>query len=365
MFVSRVAPFSLLPLLVPESTQAPASDVSTSVGPWPSRFVFAPGDNNAPVRVPYEPQEPKQDPQRIITDADLYGKMYDSDGNLSIRGPSSNDLQQDQIGDCYLLAALGAVADQQPDKIKTAITYDPATQNFHVTLYQLDSGFLWIDRDVVTKTIEVTQADLQDNIRRQGGSKLDNGYTDSAWVAVMETAIAKLHDGNWNDGLDEGYNNLVGTNHGGFSWSDGYINASEVMFVVTGRREERFSGKLFYPYGNYGDNDNYTRLFADAFYTWIDDALKRHAAVTLSTDPESTYSPVGRNGEQDGLRDDHQYVLRKITKDPDGTIQITLLDPHGNNLNVDDQPGSASAEITVDLQTLIKLNSLEQIRIEG
>src|SRR5688572_9850235 len=47
--------------------------------------------------------------------------------------PGAADIDQDALGDCYLVAVMGALADRQPDRIRNAIQFDPATGNYTVT----------------------------------------------------------------------------------------------------------------------------------------------------------------------------------------------------------------------------------------
>src|SRR5687767_6207754 len=78
----------------------------------------APGNVGAPAR-------PQQTPR--FEGNDLYGPG----GN-----PRAADIDQDSIGDCYFVATIGALAEKQPDRIKNAIDYDPATGNYTVKLHK-------------------------------------------------------------------------------------------------------------------------------------------------------------------------------------------------------------------------------------
>lgn len=116
-------------------------------------------------------------PQFVWTDADLY------------RGdPSGADINQDGIGDCYLMATMGAIAHANPQAIRDRIEYHPATGEFGVTLWD---GTQW-------RHIPVTQADIDANVAARGGSGVDTPdpgvvNRDAAlWPAVLESAYAKM-----------------------------------------------------------------------------------------------------------------------------------------------------------------------------
>jgi hypothetical protein len=54
--------------------------------------------------------------------------------------------------------------------------------------------------------VPVTQADVEDNIRREGGGTADNKKGNPIWPSVMETAFAKLYDPNpQNSSLTDAY----------------------------------------------------------------------------------------------------------------------------------------------------------------
>ncbi|PRC47675.1 hypothetical protein C6A85_83735, partial [Mycobacterium sp. ITM-2017-0098] len=106
------------------------------------------------------------------TDADLYQGA-----------PAGPDVNQDGIGDCYLVATMSAVANADPQWIKDRISYDPRTGLFDVTMWD---GTDW-------RHITVTQADIDANIAAGGASGVDNHVTGAPlWPAVLESAYAKM-----------------------------------------------------------------------------------------------------------------------------------------------------------------------------
>jgi hypothetical protein len=251
--------------------------------------------------------------------ADLYGPS----GN-----PSEQDIMQNSLGDCYFVATLGAVADQQPGRIKNAISFDVSTGTFNVKMYRPDG---------TTVTIPVTQQDITDNKNRGGGSKLDNGGG-PIWPAVMETAYAKMNDSNWSNGLAEGYNIIGG---GGF--------ADNAMQTVTGSKGTDLQplGGIFFAVP--------TAIKSDILYTQISDALAQGKAVTLSTRVETS--------GQDGLVDAHTYIVDSVYKDASGAVKVVLRNPWGTNVNAGEGANWSGAGIIVDMNTLINTQGLGFINV--
>lgn len=274
--------------------------------------------HSKPLDGPKTPAAPRFDA------ADLYGKG----------GPTARDIEQDSLGDCYFVATLGALANQRPELIRDAISYDPKSGNFQVKLH--------IDGREVSTT--VTQSELEYNLQRQGGSTVDNttGKDGPIWPAVMETAYAKVLDSNPADGLKEGFDKLGA---GG--------KARDALEVVTGDRGDdlTFSKGWFESQGDAVD-----RLGRQA-----EAALANGRPLTLSTDPESRSLMDrlrGREGKQDGLVDNHVYVVEKVAK-VDGEYMVTLRNPWATNTGVNEGKDSSSPTITVKLSDLVETGGLE------
>lgn len=97
--------------------------------------------------------------------------------------PQGSDVNQDGIGDCYLVATMSAIANANPQWIKDRISYDPHTGMFDVTMWD---GHEW-------RHIPVTQADIDANIAAKGASGVDNQVAGAPlWPAVLESAYAKM-----------------------------------------------------------------------------------------------------------------------------------------------------------------------------
>ncbi len=240
--------------------------------------------------------------------------LYSGSGPNEV--PRARDIQQDNLNDCYFVGPLGSLADQQPQRIKDAIRYNPETGNFTVTMYKDNAG------KAEAVQIEVTQAELKDNVNRGGGSTVDNGAGKTPmWPMVYETAFAKMHDTNPSDGLTEGYRNI----------EFGYSSAS--MFTLTGKQgTDIFVGDIKTPEA------------AEAAYKQVSDALAAKQPVVLDTRVETT--------GQDNLLDAHTYIVNRIYKDEKGEAMVELRNPLGHN-NDGEGKDSNSATVNVKLSELI------------
>lgn len=260
--------------------------------------------------------------------------------------PRATDIQQDRIGDCYFVATMGAVADQQPDRIRDAIKFDPATGNYTVTLHKKEWG--WLPPGYQTKEVKipVTQQEIEDNLKRGGGSTVDNnpGTDKPIWPAVMETAYAKMHDSDWSNGLAQGYKEIDGG------------KAYDAMFAITGTEGDNIK-----PVGMFGG-----KVGADMMEAQISKALADGKPVTLSTDPENRSLGdilTGGKGKQDGLVDNHVYTVERVYKDSNGEVKVELRNPWGSNNNVGEGKDTPNATITVNLKDLIDTGGLEYVNV--
>jgi len=261
-----------------------------------------------------------------FSDANLYGPS----------GPSGNDIVQNAIGDCYFVATLGSLARDNPTIIKKAIYYDSTTQRFRVTLY---------DKLGNLRYIWVTQAELEDNVTRQGGSTVDNtGKYERTWPAVIETAFAKMFDSNPLDGLGEGYRKL---NQGGF--------AADALLAITGNSGTKLTYTYYFGLGTSGS--------VYLLGARVENALLQGKSVTLSTDPERDTRSwfqqlMGDPITQDGLVDNHVYVVHSIVKNG-LDWNVTVRNPWGTNTGVGEGKDTASATMAVSLKLLVDTRGLE------
>ena len=267
--------------------------------------------------------------------------LYDVSGN-----PKGADIEQDSLGDCYFVSTLGAIADQQPQRIKDAIQYDEKSGNFTVTMHEKYDNNGWLPgghKERETK-VEVTQLDLGYNLQRRGGSKVDNnpGTDGPIWPAVIETAYAKNHDKDWSDGIKQGFDKIA---DGGWP--------KDAMFAVTGKEGEVMS---------IGSE----KKDIDAAYDKINQALCDRQPITLATQEE-------RQGfwkwlfraqvPQDGLRDNHAYQLTEIRRDANDEILVKVRNPWATNAGVGEGMDTPNPVVEVKLKTLVETGGLGSINI--
>lgn len=112
-------------------------------------------------------------------------------------GPVISDVEQQQIGDCYLLAAAIAVLHTNPNRIRQ-IFGNPANldeQSYTVHLYRRDLSTLHIEE----RTYTVDRSMLARDVRHSGpGSSISRPFSASdigAWVPLLERAYAEHAQG--------------------------------------------------------------------------------------------------------------------------------------------------------------------------
>ncbi|MGY0611124.1 C2 family cysteine protease [Luteimonas sp. A501] len=266
-----------------------------------------------------------------FTDADLYGP----------NGPEPQDIDQDDLGDCYFVATLAGLANSAEGdaRIEESITYNEDTGTFTVTFFE--EGPLGIP---VPVQVEVTQGDIQDNIDRNGGSTVDNQGSGPIWPAVMEAAYAK------HAGENATFAEKIGAGVAGISQMDlGYQlieggKARNALFDLTGTR------------GTDIDNAFVDRWGTGLTMFVINQALEDGRSVTLSTDPEN----VG--AAEDGLADNHVYQVERIYVDEDtGEVMVELRNPWAHN-NTEGHSNN-SAIVTVPLSQITEDGGFEYFNI--
>lgn len=304
--------------------------------------------------------------ERQYVAADLYG----ADGR-----PHAGDVDQDDIFDCYFLAPMGALGEQQPDRIQEAIRYHPDTQDFTVTLYRPPNARERSEGqiDPIRESINVSQEDIRNNIRRDGGGTVDNNRDSNGplWPTVLEAGFAELYgrDQQGRVNLGNGYEVIGSVTRGG-SLSDG-------MYALTGesgrslRIQSPDAPRLQATGPNYVNRPepppfraplHPARLSVSDAYSEVEQALAAGRPVSMSTQ--------GRD-VRDGLEESHAYMVVGVSRDPQTHEPlVTLRNPYGNNeragegnQNVGDGWRASNPEITVPLNGLVEKGSLGEFNI--
>ena len=304
--------------------------------------------------------------ERQYAAADLYG----SDGR-----PHAADIRQNDIYNCYFLAPLGALGEQQPERIRDAIRFNAEVGDFTVTLYRPPStqerslG----QADPIRESITVSQEDIRWNINRGGGGTVDNSREgDGAlWPTVIEAGFAELYgrDERGQINLNRGYR-TIGDPTGGGALADG-------MYALTGEsgRNLQIRNPDAPPMRPTGPDHvrpsepppdraplQGAKLELDAAYAELEQALAAHRPVSMATQ--------GRD-VRDGLEESHAYMVVGVSRDPQtNEARVTLRNPYGNNQRAQEGNQNIGAgwnadnpEITVNLNRLVRDGSFAEFNI--
>lgn len=299
--------------------------------------------------------------------ADLYGP----DGR-----PRASDIDQDRIFNCYFLAPIGTLGEQQPDRIRDAIRFNPETGDFAVRLYRPPNADERSrgQTSPVEESVTVSQDDLRSNIRRDGGSTVDNHRDRSGalWPSVLEAGFAELYgrDQQGRVNLNNGYD-IIGDRTRGGSLGDG-------LYALTGDPGDRV--RITVPAGGpplvRTGNDHIDRgpppfsaLGSPATHVSLDDARTRIEQALVAGQPVSM-STQGRD-VRDGLMESHAYMVMGIARDAQsGDTLVQLRNPYGTNRQVGESNqnvgldwNDTNPEITVRLNNLVTQGSFGEFNI--
>lgn len=246
-----------------------------------------------------------------VDDTKQAGPQFTGEDLYGPNGPEPQDIDQDDIGDCYFVATLAGLANspQGDARIEDAITYNEDTGTFTVTFYEEGP-----DGTPVQVEVDVTQEDIQDNLDRNGGSTVDNNGSGPIWPAVMEAAYAKHAADN------ASFAEKLGAGVAGISQRDlGYQlieggKARNALFDLTGTQGNDIDSGFVSLFGQH-----VTMLI-------INQALEDGRSVTLSTDPENA------GAAEDGLADNHVYQVERVYVDEaTGEVMVELRNPWAHN----------------------------------
>lgn len=304
--------------------------------------------------------------ERQYTAADLYGP----DGR-----PHAADIRQDDVYNCYFLAPMGALGEQQPDRIRDAIRFDAQTGDFTVRLFRPPNAQ---ERgqgrtEPIEESITVSQEDIRRNIRESGGGTVDNNRDRSGplWPTVMEAGFAELYgrDAQGRVNLGRGYD-TIGAPTGGGGLADG-------TYALTGESGRnlriadpdapplRPTGPDHVPRSEppaYSAPIRAARLELDAVYAEVEQALAANRPVSMATQ--------GRD-VRDGLEESHAYMVIGVSRDPQSNeALVTLRNPYAHNEraregNPHGSPtwSADNPEITVSLNRLVREGSFAEFNI--
>jgi hypothetical protein len=239
--------------------------------------------------VPFEPSLPGNSNltyQPLPDGTTLFGNGIDPNSQVN----------QGDLGDCYFLSSLAAVAVADPAFIQNHIRQN-ANSTYTVTLYQ--NG----------KPVEVTVLpDLP--VNSNGGDAYDNISDDgAAWVAIYEKAFAQLN-GSYNTIGQGGWpQNALATITGKSTSSEAWNNSNTFEQIVT-----------FGFGGNGGSPPSLTSIQA---------LLASGQPVTACTTGNDVWPDNDKDDPMEVVGD-HCYRVQSVTTDPQtGQPVITLVNPWG------------------------------------
>lgn len=126
-------------------------------------------------------------------------------GSLFVNGASSTDIKQGSVGDCYLLASLGALADKT-SSVVTSMFKDNMDGTWAVRFYRLDGTKYvedWVTVDRYLPVNAAGRAVFQDF----GG--VASSTKNELWASLAEKAYAQWARGNSYNSLSSGWANIV------------------------------------------------------------------------------------------------------------------------------------------------------------
>lgn len=178
-------------------------------------------------------------------------------------------IHQGQIGDCWLLSALGVIGTNDPDFIRTHMIYDPSTHSYNVTLYD--------DGDPVTVNVDASTV--------ANGEKGDGAQAN--WVSIYEKAMASYSGGSYDD-IEGG-------------WPD------DAMEMITGR-----------------DTDSDDDMSLNDIRQGITDGK----VYAVGTENGDTWNPFDDEVDDNRVVPNHAYMVDKV-EEHDGQQMIHLINPWG------------------------------------
>lgn len=215
---------------------------------------------------PLEPPELPEDHEPGMTRVEGDAFRTDEDGNVI--PPTYSDVDQGNLGDCYLMAASAAVANTDPEHIQDRIVEN-------------EDGTFSVRIGDETEVVEPTFPD------QVYADPTPNEQSDTLWPALIEKAYAQ-QNGNSYDAIEGG-------------------NSGAAMELLT------------------GEPSAYTAVTPDsdpeAIFGVLETGLAEDHPMVVSTRDEGVEEPYTAN---------HAYAVLDVYEQ-DGTQYVTIYNPWGTN----------------------------------
>jgi hypothetical protein len=214
---------------------------------------------------------------------------------------SYKDIKQQDLGDCYFLASLGAVAERSPGLIRSMFI-DNGDNTWTVRFYHDGKpDYITVNRDLPTDA---------------NGNAVFAGWDNGLWVALAEKAYAQANESGW-IGQDNtrSYNGYKLSSKSSED-NDGGINGGQgnnALYHLTGLETDRKAMKTLAQHISGGSR-----------IEEIKDAVRNHKMVVINTG----------SFPADNITGAHSYTL--VDYNP-ATDKFTLYNPHGRTVPVDSE----------------------------
>ena len=220
------------------------------------------------------------------------GPLFGDNPNQSLDSPSSQDMRQGSVGDCYFIAALGALADSSPAAIENMFI-DNGDGTWTVRFYYQDPLRGWV-ADYISVNTMLPVWSNGNLVYAQPGP---NG---SLWLPLLEKGYAQ-----WNE-----------TGHEGRDGTNTYAALNSGCMNTV---DEQVLGKVATTYSPVASD----MAAKQALIAALQSGKAVTAAIFVSGDPDVFY--------QMGLVSCHAYVIASYDADPNSPTYDTfqLLNPWG------------------------------------
>jgi hypothetical protein len=213
---------------------------------------------------------------------DPHSRYIQANGDLFVDGPSYSDVQQGDVGDCYLLSSLAEVAEKYPTVIENMFT-DNGDGTFAVRFFENGvARYVTVNRELPINS-------------RFGFAEYANfviaPHQEELWVALAEKAYCQMNEAGWIG--QNGANSYKGINSG---------SPVDAIAQIT---------------GNSAGFTTITSNSSSSMLSTIVHAFENNQAVTLATKNKGTAANVVSG---------HSYAMLDYNA---STQQITLYNPWG------------------------------------
>jgi hypothetical protein len=258
--------------------------------------------------------------------------------------PHPADIVQKKLSNSWFSVPLGSLAQQCPDLVASSIRVNADGTFVRARLFDAQGRPQWIT---------VTQQDIEENIRRAGGSQLGDvdgqppqgGEPVSAWVAVMEAAASNAF-------MDKkhGDKKTAQDYERGYSMLDLPRQANDGTHLLTGQHVRHMD---FQSPKEFSGASKQERI--DKVYDMLEKATKPGGGCmafvqigreeNIEDSQERRALGMALHGAKDGIAGGESYMVVGVHIDENGQKAVFLRSPFGAVLNDDAQKNQPGHEV--------------------